>query len=123
MDSVNNITVAINAIVLEDEEDGALAIDISEGNEQNNHIVFDAKLCLMEKFLTEGQIYVPSMKQTLAARGKGVFIKEIDINLPILSGVDVKRVISGSPWSFNRIALIINHKSYTRWREHKGLSC
>lgn len=59
--------MAINAIVLEDEDDGGLVIDISKANEQNTHIVFDAKLCPMGRFITEGQIDVPAIKQTLAA--------------------------------------------------------
>lgn len=43
--------------------------------------------------------------------GKGVYIKEVDANLFLFQfyrEIDIKRVIDGSSWSFNRRALIIS---------------
>lgn len=115
MASVNNITSAMNEITLEDEENGGLSVDYSDDNEQVTQSVFNPKLCLIGRFISEGQIDFQAMKQTLAALwrpGNGVFIKEIDMNLYMFQfyyDIDIKRVISGSPWSFNRKTLIINH--------------
>lgn len=53
------------------------------------------------------------MKQTLAVLwkpGRGVYIKELDVNLFLFQfyhEIDIKRVIDGCPWSFNRRALAI----------------
>ncbi|XP_074324082.1 uncharacterized protein LOC141661000 [Apium graveolens] len=44
--------------------------------------------------------------------GKGVYIKELDTNLYLFQffhEVDVKRVMEGCPWSFNRRALVMAH--------------
>lgn len=54
------------------------------------------------------------MKHTLAALwkpGKGVFIREVDANLFVFQfyhEIDIKRVVDGSPWSFNRRVLVIS---------------
>lgn len=61
----------------------------------------------------EGILDFHAMQQTFVAfwrLRKGVYIKEIDINLYIFQfyhELDIKRVIEGSPLSFNRKALII----------------
>lgn len=114
MDPMSNITRAMNDITLEEEEDGGLAVD---GLESTEHIEpftgFNAKVCLVGKFIAEGPLDFPTMQQTLAALwkpGKGVYIKELEENLFIFQfyhEIDIKRVIDGSPWSFNRKALII----------------
>lgn len=55
-----------------------------------------------------------ALQQTLAALwrpGRGVHIKEIDVNLylfQLFHAIDINRVCDGSPWSFNRKALIIS---------------
>ncbi|XP_017217178.1 uncharacterized protein LOC108194750 [Daucus carota subsp. sativus] len=77
-------------------------------------LVSDAKLCLVGRFLTKGVIDFQAMQQTLAALwrpGKGVHIRELDVNLfqfQFYHELDIKRVIEGSPWSFNRKVLIIS---------------
>ena len=74
----------------------------------------DAKLCLVGRFLMEGVMDFQAMQQTLAALwrpGKGVHIRELDVNLfqfLFYHELDIKRVIEGSPWSFNRKVLIIS---------------
>lgn len=67
----------------------------------------------MDRFINEGVISFLSMKKTLAALwrpGRGVYIREVGVNLYLFQfyhEVDIKRVVDGSPWSFNRKALII----------------
>lgn len=42
--------------------------------------------------------------------GKGVYIKAVEANLFLFQfyhGIDMNRVIEGSPWSFNRKVLLI----------------
>lgn len=52
-----------------------------------------------------------AMQHTMAALwkpGKGIFMKELDSNLYLFQffhEIDVKRVLEGSPWSFNKRAL------------------
>lgn len=54
-----------------------------------------------------------AMQQTLASLwkpGRGVYIKEQDVNLYIFQfyhEIDIKKVIKDSSWSFNRKALIM----------------
>ncbi|KAL8158273.1 hypothetical protein AgCh_002828 [Apium graveolens] len=96
----------------EDEEKSGLAIDGSEVNE-NDHVFagFNAKLCVVARFITDGHADFQALQQTLAALwkpGRGVYIKELETNLYLFQffhELDVKRVLDGSPWSFNRRAL------------------
>ncbi|KAK1370497.1 hypothetical protein POM88_036589 [Heracleum sosnowskyi] len=61
----------MNEIILEDEEEGRLAIESLISNEQNNQFnVFDSKLCIVGHFITEGPIDFPTMQQTLVALWK-----------------------------------------------------
>lgn len=68
----------------------------------------------MGGFITAGAVDFPSMQQTLVALwkpGKGVYIKELDANRKLFyffHEIDIRRVIEGSPWYFNRKALIIS---------------
>lgn len=114
MASTSSIIQAMKEITLEDEEEGGLALEVDE--EQGKETAFNgfnATLCLVGHFINEGMVDFPAMQQTLAALwrpGRGVFIKEIDINLYLFQfyhEVDIKRVMDGSPWSFNRKTLII----------------
>lgn len=67
----------------------------------------DIQLCLVGSFLNEGVVDFTAMKHTLASLWrpeKGVYMKEIDVNLYIFQfyhELDIKRFISGSPWTFN----------------------
>lgn len=64
-------------------------------------------------FIVEGLIDFPSMQQTMTAlwrHVKGVYIREVDINLYLFQfyhELNIQRVIDGSSWSFNRKTLII----------------
>lgn len=115
MASTSNITQAMNNITLDDEEEGGITFDIGEGgvNEGVDNNI-DTKLCLVGRFLVDGVIDFVAMKQTLAALwrpGRGVYIREVEPNIYLFQfyhEVDIKRVLEGSPWSFNRKALIIS---------------
>ncbi|XP_074352194.1 uncharacterized protein LOC141691368 [Apium graveolens] len=114
MASTSSIINAMNNITLDDEEDGGLALEeIVVDGEIDGFQDFDANLYLIGRFITEGVVDFPAMRQTLAALwhpGKGVYIKKIDTNLYLFQfhhKIDIKRVCSGSPWFYNRKALII----------------
>ena len=74
---------------------------------------FNWRLCLVGRFLQIGTFDFLAMQQTLASiwkPGKGVFIKELEDNRFIFQfyhEIDIKRVLDGSPWYFNRKALIL----------------
>ncbi|KAK1392891.1 DUF4283 domain-containing protein [Heracleum sosnowskyi] len=114
MASTSNLVNAMNNISLDDEEDGGVALELEEiqgGAQQLQG--FDAKLCVVARFLSDGRVDFPAMQQTLAALwkpGMGVYIKELETNLFLFQfyhEVDVSRVMAGCPWSFNRRALIM----------------
>lgn len=75
---------------------------------------FDPKLCVVPRFIIEGRVDFPAMQQTLAAlwkSGMGVYMKELEANLYLFQfyyEVDVKRVMEGCAWSFNRKALVMS---------------
>lgn len=67
----------------------------------------------MARFISDGHVEFSAMQQTLAALwkpGRGVYMKELEANLYLFQfyhELDVKRVLEGSPWSFNRRALVM----------------
>lgn len=75
-DHLEDLTQAMNNIVLEDEEEGGIALEDYVHNEfAENHPTSNVKLCLVGKFLTEGIFDFQAMQQTLAPLwkpGKGV---------------------------------------------------
>lgn len=114
MASTSSIIQAMNNITLDDEEEGGLALEVETGGELTEGFKdFNIQLCLVGRFITEGVMEFQAMHQTMTALwrpGKGVYIKEIDTNLylfQLYQELHIKRVIDGSPWSFNRKALII----------------
>lgn len=111
---MEDLNQAMNDILLEEEEEGELIIQEEIDVNENQYYDCNAKLCLVGKFLTEGVMNFQAMQQTLAAiwkPGGAVYIKELDANLFLFQfyhGIDFKRVIDGSPWTFNRKVLIIS---------------
>lgn len=112
--STSNIIETMNNISLDDEEDDGLILEGIAGETFLESIKdFNAELCLVGRFLIEGVVDFPAMQQTMAALwrpGKGVFIKEVDVNLYLFQfyhEVDIRRVMNGSHWSLNRKALVI----------------
>lgn len=111
----SNLVHAMNNISLEDEEDGGIEINeetLIHDTTQNQS--FDAKFCIIGRFINEGRIDFEAMQHTLALLwkpGKGVYMKELDSNLYLFQfyhELDVKRVMEGCPWSFNRKALVMS---------------
>lgn len=114
MDSTSDLVRAMNNVSLEEEEEGGLAVEGDEGLGTDEVFYgFDTKLCVMGRLLTEGNADFQAMQQTLAALrkpGMGVYIKDLEANLFLFQfyhEVDVKRVIDGCPWSFNRRSLVM----------------
>lgn len=115
MASSSSLIEAMNNVLLEEEEEAVLAIEEEEDLvNQQLFSGYNAKLCLVARFLTEGRVDFPAMQHTMAALwkpGKGVYIKELDAKMYLFQfyhELDVRRVIEGSPWSFNRRALVIS---------------
>lgn len=115
MASTSGLINSMSNITLDDEEEGGLALE--EEVFQNAEQVFSGfnpNLCVVARFISEGNIDFQAMQQTLAALWKpsrGVYIKNLDVNLFLFQfyhEVDVKRVMEGNPWSFNRRALIMS---------------
>lgn len=115
MAATSDLINSMNNTTLDDEEEAGLALE--EEVFQNTEQVFsgfNADLCVVARFISEGNIDFQAMQQRLAALwkpGMGVYIKDLDVNLYLFQfyhEVDVKRVLDGSPWSFNRRALIMS---------------
>lgn len=89
----------MNNMALDDEDDEGLAFEEETGEKfLNSSQDLNIDLCLVGRFLFEGAIDFTAMKQTMAALwrpGKGVYIKEVDVNLYVFlfyHEVDIKRV-------------------------------
>ncbi|KAL8093892.1 hypothetical protein AgCh_035685 [Apium graveolens] len=85
MASTNSLEYAMNNISLEDEEEGGLSIE-PETLVEDHHIDngFNAKLCVVARFLSDGRIDFSAMQQTMATLwipGRGVYMKELKMNL------------------------------------------
>lgn len=95
------------------EGDLALEEGLIHGEEQL-FTGFDAKLCVVARFISDGHVDFQAMQQTLAALWKpsmGVYIKDLDTNLFLFQfyhEVDAKRVMEGCTWSFIRRALVMS---------------
>lgn len=114
MDASYNLVQNMNAISFDDEEEGGLETEEILGTNKGLQIQgFDPKLCIVGKFISEGKVDFLAFQHTMAVLwkpGRGVYMKEIDTNLYLFQfyhEIDVKRVLEGSPWSFNRRALVM----------------
>lgn len=85
MASTSDIIHAMNNVMLENEEEGGLVIEEEDGIENTKVFQsFDVKFYLVGHFITEGAVDFLSMQHTLTALwrlGKGVYIKEMEVNL------------------------------------------
>lgn len=108
MASSSSIIEDLANITLEDEDEGGLICE-----EASKEVAFEDRWCLVGRFITDGAVDFLAMQHTLASLwkpGRGVYIKELDANrflFQFYHEIDVSRVLSGSPWSFNRKALIL----------------
>lgn len=95
-------------VTIEEGEEGGLCSD--EGEEVALDI--DDRWCLVGKFLTGRNVDFQAMQQRMTSLwqpGRGIFVKELDNNMYLFQfyhEVDIKRVIEGSPWTFDRIQLV-----------------
>lgn len=68
MASPSNLIDAMNNISLEEADEGILAVGGEEDlGQQQLFVGFDAKMCLVARFITDGHVYFMAMQQTLAA--------------------------------------------------------
>lgn len=112
MASTYDINQAMKNITLDEEEESGIDIGETEGGNGSGEMQgVDVRFCLVGRFINEG--LVMSMQHTLALLwrpGKGGWVKNIDVNLYVFQfyhELDIKRVIIGSPWTFNRQVLLI----------------
>ncbi|KAF4367881.1 hypothetical protein G4B88_021734 [Cannabis sativa] len=93
-------------VTLDIEEFGGLSLDVEEEEE------YDVRWCLVGRFLNAGVIDVQAMQHIMAflwKPGKGLYVKELEQNrflFQFYHELDIKRVIGGSPWTFERKQLI-----------------
>ncbi|KAK1355565.1 CCHC-type domain-containing protein [Heracleum sosnowskyi] len=115
MSSTDSLIQSMNMVTIEDEEEIGYEI-IAEEQEQPSQYFqgFNPKLCVVGRFIVEGKTDFLAFQHTMAALwkpGKGVYIKELDTNLFLFQffhEVDIRRVMEGCPWSFNRRALVMS---------------
>ncbi|KAM6550863.1 hypothetical protein CsatB_000671 [Cannabis sativa] len=93
--------------VAEEEED---EVAIEERDEDDG---IDARWCLVGRFLSDRDFDFETMQNVLASLwkpGMDMFVKELPPDRYLFQfyhEVDIQRVITGSPWTFNRMQLIL----------------
>lgn len=101
--------MATNTLNFDGEEDDVAPLQ----RETNDTETFDARHCLVGRFLTSRPIRIPIMKDRLATiwqPGRGVNIRALDSNLFLFQFYhwrDVEKVYSGGPWHFDGHMLIL----------------
>ncbi|KAM6599952.1 hypothetical protein CsatA_019561 [Cannabis sativa] len=106
--SLEEVEERYACIDIEGEEEGVEidALDSEDG------VIFDDRFCLVGRFLNARSVDFDAMRHTLAGLwkpGKGLFVKELGPNLYLFQfyhEIDIKRVINGSPWTFNRLLFL-----------------
>ncbi|KAL8098348.1 hypothetical protein AgCh_031201 [Apium graveolens] len=100
---------AFASIQIEDEENGGLNYE----NVSKDLSEINTRWCLIGRFVTDSTIDFQAMKHTMAALwgpGRGVYIKQLESNgffFQFYHEVDIRRVIEGSPWKFDRFHLVL----------------
>lgn len=93
---------------IEDEEKGISFEDTEDLQDE-----IDARWCLVGKLLSDRLADFEAVRNVMAALwrpGKGMFVKELDVNrylFQFFHEVDIQRTIEGTPWTFNKIPLVI----------------
>lgn len=99
---------------IEDENEQGLAFDETVANEDD----FDARWCLVGKILYEWSTDYESFRNVMASLWrpvKGIFVKELETNkylFKFFHELDIKRVLEGSPWTFNRTPIILERMRF-----------
>uniref|UniRef100_A0A803NGH4 CCHC-type domain-containing protein n=1 Tax=Cannabis sativa TaxID=3483 RepID=A0A803NGH4_CANSA len=98
-------------ICLEEEEQHE--VELADDCEDEEELQFDDRWCLVGRLLSgkvsDFQIF-QNMIADLWKPGKGIFIKILDQNrflFQFYHEIDIKRVIEGSPWTYDRKQLLI----------------
>ncbi|KAM6580909.1 hypothetical protein CsatA_004683 [Cannabis sativa] len=98
------------SLELEEEDEVGLVASRVEQEE----LVIDTRWCLVGKLLS-GRVSdfdaFQNMMAFLWQPGKGMYVKELNSNLFLFQfyhEIDVERVITGSPWTFNKKQLILH---------------
>ncbi|KAL8099685.1 hypothetical protein AgCh_032086 [Apium graveolens] len=112
-------------ISLDDEEEGVIALrEIGGQGDADQPHVFDTKLCLVGKFLTEYVFDFPAIQHTMTTLWKpekGVYIKALDANLFLFQfdhEIDLKRVIE----AMIHVRKGHNGDRKSSWKVHKFYS-
>lgn len=93
-----------------EEEEGGVLFDESEVLKDE----VDARWCLVGRLLSDRPVDFDALRNVMASLwrpGKGMFVKELDVNkylFQFFHEVDIQRVMEGSPWTFNKVPLIID---------------
>ncbi|XP_062112483.1 uncharacterized protein LOC133823643 [Humulus lupulus] len=96
-----------------DENERGLAFDGFVDNDDD----IDTRWCLVGRLLYERSTDYDSFRNVMASLWrpvKGMFVKELEQNrylFQFFHELDVKRVMAGSPWTFNRTPLILERLS------------
>lgn len=102
-------TELANLNIIDEEEDPMVVLGVNNDDEES----YD--LCLVGRVLTDSVVNFPSLRNTLADLWhplRGVSITELEnkrILFRFYSEIDLKRVLDGMPWFFNR-HLIVFHR-------------
>ncbi|KAG8472056.1 hypothetical protein CXB51_036863 [Gossypium anomalum] len=110
MADINVVGADLANLHIMDEEGDPLVMEGDEFSAELNY-----ELCLVGRVLTESIVNFPALKNTMADLWhplKGVTITEMEdkrILFRFYSEVDLKRVLDGMPWFFNR-HLIVFHR-------------
>ncbi|KAF4403796.1 hypothetical protein G4B88_002649 [Cannabis sativa] len=106
--SVKDLEDDYASIQIDDEEVTELAFDLDENISQGT----DDRLCIVGRFLTGRAIDFDAMRHVMASLwqpGKGMYVKELEPNRYLFQfyhELDLKRVVDGSPWTFNRVQFV-----------------
>ncbi|XVF83422.1 hypothetical protein PTKIN_Ptkin16aG0485400 [Pterospermum kingtungense] len=101
----------IQMMSLADEEDEGLVLEDVVNNQQP---LISYDLYVVGRFLTDRHIRFPIMKDRMASlwrAGRGVAIKEFGSQMFLFQffhELDLKRVLEGSPWTFDNHLLILH---------------
>ncbi|XP_074329726.1 uncharacterized protein LOC141667192 [Apium graveolens] len=91
-------------------EDEGNGVEYKEEIEESDNI--DTRWSLVGRLLVDIPVDFNAMQNTLAGLwkpGKGLYVKELGTNLYLFQfnhELDIKRVMEGSPWTFNRALLV-----------------
>ncbi|KAF4383757.1 hypothetical protein G4B88_020079 [Cannabis sativa] len=111
--NVDNIEEGWKNIQLEEEEAEETFYEENEERDEEDDLAIDSRWCLVGRMLA-GKVSDFRIFQNLMADlwkpGKGMYAKQLDQNrflFQFYHELDIKRVIEGSPWTYDRKQLII----------------